>query len=234
MAAAAKDDTAFEKQSALSALAISDIVMINMWCHDVGREQGACKPLLRTVFEVMKRIFSARKITLLFVLRDRTKTPLEHLDQILRKDTEQIWKSVCQPTIHVNTPLSEYFNVRGGHCFTKLELQEELFKEQVAQLRQLLLNRTKHRDGQAIVPASEFCFSAQRIWEETKDNKDLNLPSHKVLVATVHCEEIANQKLQQLQSDKHCLIILAAMPDSACAICRDFLLNFYSLPLSVL
>ncbi|GJT61633.1 root hair defective 3-like protein isoform X1 [Tanacetum coccineum] len=32
------DDTMFEKQSALFALAVSDIVLINMWCHDIGRE----------------------------------------------------------------------------------------------------------------------------------------------------------------------------------------------------
>ncbi|KAM0853068.1 hypothetical protein ACQ4PT_051332 [Festuca glaucescens] len=48
-----EDDTAFEKQSALFALAISDIVLINMWCHDIGREQAANKPLLKTVFQVM-------------------------------------------------------------------------------------------------------------------------------------------------------------------------------------
>ncbi|KAJ0082460.1 hypothetical protein Patl1_11286 [Pistacia atlantica] len=48
-----EDDTAFEKQSALFALAVSDIVLISMWCHDIGREQAANKPLLKTVFQVM-------------------------------------------------------------------------------------------------------------------------------------------------------------------------------------
>lgn len=73
-----QDDTAFEKQSAIFALAISDVVIINMyvelfsftffrelylilindklmyrWCTDIGRENAANKPLLRTVFEVL-------------------------------------------------------------------------------------------------------------------------------------------------------------------------------------
>ncbi|PWA99628.1 Root hair defective 3 GTP-binding protein [Artemisia annua] len=48
-----QDDTAFEKQSALFALAVSDIVLINMWCHDIGREQAANKPLLKTVLQVL-------------------------------------------------------------------------------------------------------------------------------------------------------------------------------------
>ncbi|XVF83674.1 hypothetical protein PTKIN_Ptkin16aG0509400 [Pterospermum kingtungense] len=48
-----EDDTAFEKQSALFALTVADIVIINLWYHDVGREQAASKPLLRTVFQVL-------------------------------------------------------------------------------------------------------------------------------------------------------------------------------------
>ncbi|KAF3660311.1 hypothetical protein FXO38_12200 [Capsicum annuum] len=46
----------------------------------------------------------------------------------------------------------------------------------------------------AIVPASGFSFSSQQIWKIIKENKDLDLPAHKVMVATVCCEEIANEK----------------------------------------
>lgn len=47
-----EDDTTFERQSALFALAVSDVVMINIWCHDIGREHGAGKPLIKTVLQV--------------------------------------------------------------------------------------------------------------------------------------------------------------------------------------
>ncbi|CAI9761391.1 unnamed protein product [Fraxinus pennsylvanica] len=46
---------------------------------------------------------------------------------------------------------------------------------------------------QAVVPASGFSFTAQQIWKIIKENKDLDLPAHKVMVTTVHCEEIANE-----------------------------------------
>ncbi|KAG6513783.1 hypothetical protein ZIOFF_024120 [Zingiber officinale] len=52
MSPGAQDDISFEKQSALFALAVSDIVLINMWCHDIGREQVANKPLLKTIFQM--------------------------------------------------------------------------------------------------------------------------------------------------------------------------------------
>lgn len=71
------------------------------WCHDIGREHAANRPLLKTIFEVasvsvtlimtfvsvtyfnlfvflflfevLMRLFSPRKTTLLLVIRDKTK-----------------------------------------------------------------------------------------------------------------------------------------------------------------
>ncbi|KAK7349247.1 hypothetical protein VNO77_06459 [Canavalia gladiata] len=192
-----EDDTAFEKQSALFALAVSDIVLINMWCHDIGREQAANKPLLKTVFQVMMRLFSPRKTTLLFVIRDKTRTPLENLEPVLREDIQKIWDSVPKPQAHKETPLSEFFNVEVV-ALSSYEEKEEQFKDQVASLRQ----RFHHSiapgglagDRRGVVPASGFSFSSEHIWQVIKENKDLDLPAHKVMVATVRCEEIANEK----------------------------------------
>ncbi|XP_020596643.1 protein ROOT HAIR DEFECTIVE 3-like isoform X2 [Phalaenopsis equestris] len=200
-----EDDTAFEKQSALFALAVSDIVLINMWCHDIGREQAANKPLLKTVFQVMMRLFSPRKTTLLFVIRDKTKTPLEHLEPILREDIQKIWDSVRKPNAHKDTPLSEFFNVEVV-ALSSFEEKEEQFKEQVANLRQRFFHSIAPGglagDRRGVVPASGFSFSAQQIWKVIKENKDLDLPAHKVMVATVRCEEIANEKIASFSDNE--------------------------------
>ncbi|GMP71469.1 hypothetical protein CsSME_00029854 [Camellia sinensis var. sinensis] len=199
-----EDDTTFEKQSALFALAVSDIVLINMWCHDIGREHAANKPLLKTVFQVMMRLFSPRKTTLLFVIRDKTKTPLEHLEPVLREDIQKIWDTVSKPQAHKDTPLSEFFNVEVT-ALSSYEEREQQFKEQVAQLRQRFFHSIAPGglagDRRGVVPASGFSFSAQQIWKVIKENKDLDLPAHKVMVASVRCEEIANEKLSCLTSD---------------------------------
>ncbi|KAK4481986.1 hypothetical protein RD792_012902 [Penstemon davidsonii] len=189
-----EDDTAFEKQSALFALAVSDIVLINMWCHDIGREQAANKPLLKTV---MMRLFSPRKTTMLFVIRDKTRTPLENLEPVLREDIQKIWDSVPKPQAHKETPLSDFFNVEVV-ALSSYEEKEEHFKEQVASLRQRFFHSIAPGglagDRRGVVPASGFSFSAEQIWKVIKENKDLDLPAHKVMVATVRCEEIANEK----------------------------------------
>ncbi|KAJ4846197.1 hypothetical protein Tsubulata_030589 [Turnera subulata] len=225
-----EDDTAFEKQSALFALAVADIVLINMWCHDIGREQAANKPLLKTVFQVMMRLFSPRRTTLLFVIRDKTKTPLEYLEPVLREDIEKIWAAVPKPEAHATTPLSEFFNVEVT-ALPSYEEKEEQFKEQgkyfegghsltryhvqVAQLRQRFFHSISPGglagDRRGVVPASGFSFSAQQMWKIIKENKDLDLPAHKVMVATVRCEEIANEKLRNLACNEDWLALEEAV-----------------------
>ncbi|KAJ6342749.1 hypothetical protein OIU78_010634 [Salix suchowensis] len=200
-----EDDTAFEKQSALFALAVSDIVLINMWCHDIGREQAANKPLLKTVFQVMMRLFSPRKTTLMFVIRDKTRTPLENLEPVLREDIQKIWDSVPKPEAHKETPLSEFFNVEVV-ALSSYEEKEEQFKEQVATLRQRFFHSIAPGglagDRRGVVPASGFSFSAQEIWKVIKENRDLDLPAHKVMVATVRCEEIAKEKYSNFAANE--------------------------------
>ncbi|KAL2650121.1 hypothetical protein R1flu_018249 [Riccia fluitans] len=199
-----EDDTAFEKQSALFALAVSDIVLINMWCHDIGREQAANKPLLKTVFQVMMRLFTPRKTTLLFVIRDKTRTPLSTLEPILRGDVQKIWESAPKPPQYVGTELSQFFTVEVT-ALANFEEKPELFEEQVSELRDRFNNSIQPGglagDRRGVVPGSAFRISISDIWKIIKENKDLDLPAHKVMVATVRCEEIAHEKLSDMLAD---------------------------------
>ncbi|XP_010542421.1 PREDICTED: protein ROOT HAIR DEFECTIVE 3 isoform X2 [Tarenaya hassleriana] len=176
-----------------------------MWCHDIGREQAANKPLLKTVFQVMMRLFSPRKTTLMFVIRDKTRTPLENLEPVLREDIQKIWDSVPKPQAHKDTPLSEFFNVEVV-ALSSYEEKEEQFKEQVANLRQRFFHSVAPGglagDRRGVVPASGFAFSSEQIWRVIKENKDLDLPAHKVMVATVRCEEIANEKFSHFTANE--------------------------------
>ncbi|XP_044508559.1 protein ROOT HAIR DEFECTIVE 3 homolog 2-like isoform X5 [Mangifera indica] len=211
-----EDDTVFEKQSALFALAIANVVLINMWCHDIGREHAANKPLLKMVFQVMMRLFGQRKTTLLFVIRDKSKTPLEKLDAKLRQEIQKIWDAVPKPEAHKNTPLSEFFHLEVT-ALCSYEEKEELFEKQVGELREHIVSLISPGglagDGRGVVPASGFSFSVQQIWKRIKDSKDLDLPSHKVMVAIVRCEEIANEKLHRLFADENWLALEAAIQE---------------------
>lgn len=51
------EDQDFERKSALFALATSEVLIVNIWEHQVGLYQGANMGLLKTVFEVNLGIF---------------------------------------------------------------------------------------------------------------------------------------------------------------------------------
>ena len=51
------EDQDFERKSALFALATSEVLIVNIWEHQVGLYQGANMGLLKTVFEVNLKLF---------------------------------------------------------------------------------------------------------------------------------------------------------------------------------
>jgi len=79
---------------------MSDVLMINMWAHDIGKYNAAGLGLLRVVFQVNLRLFekkSHKKI--LFVIRD---TDTDHLDLEIEKKNlytsfEGIWDDITKP-----------------------------------------------------------------------------------------------------------------------------------------
>ncbi|KAM7266862.1 hypothetical protein ACFE04_009028 [Oxalis oulophora] len=81
-----------------------------------------------SALEVMMRLFSPRKTTLMFVIRDKSRTPLENLEPILREDIQKIWDSVPKPDAHKETPMSEFFNVEVV-ALSSFEEKEEQFRE---------------------------------------------------------------------------------------------------------
>ena len=187
-----EDDTTFERQSALFALAVSDVLLINLWHHDVGREHGSGKPLLRTVLQENLKLFnSGNKKTLLFVIRDRSsKTPLEALSKTLREDLEKIWTGIPKSGDQSDKAIDDCFNL----MFTSLpnfEEKEEEFEAEATLLRSKFKRSSEENYLPEVepVPGSALAMSIERIWTIIKENKNLDLPAHRVMVATVRCDQ---------------------------------------------
>ncbi|KAK1421919.1 hypothetical protein QVD17_24652 [Tagetes erecta] len=194
-----EDDTVFEKQSALFAMVVSDIVIINMWYNDLGRENASNKPLLKNVLKVMLQLFYLRKTTLMFVIRDTTKkAPVKILEHNLRRDVQkpqaEDFEYAC--VLHLRTP--HMYMIVEVVTLCNYEDREEEFKEQVASLRQKFVQSIAPgglaSDRRGVVPADAFSLSVKTIWKRIKENKDLQLPAHTIMVATIRCEEIAKEK----------------------------------------
>ncbi|KIK09981.1 hypothetical protein K443DRAFT_671298 [Laccaria amethystina LaAM-08-1] len=197
------EDQDFERKSALFSLASSEILIVNLWEHQVGLYQGANMGLLKTVFEVNLGLFGKKaqdgsngRTLLLFVIRDHIgQTPLANLQATLTADLNRIWESLSKPTDLKDRLLSDYFDL----AFTALPhkiLSADKFESEVQELRTRFVDKESsdylfkpvyHKR----IPADGVAFYMEGIWEQVQTNKDLDLPTQQELLAQFRCDEIS-------------------------------------------
>ena len=229
-----EDATTFERKSSLFALAMSEVLIVNLWTNDIGRYNAANLALLKTVLEVDLQLFFAGsteedfgngdvdgvgevdgegkrggrrdrqrfyKTRLLFVLRDHVETPLDELKKILRTDVDNIWKAIDKPEGATNAKVDDFFDIDFFAFPHKL-----LMKEKFYQAGQVL--KDKFYSGEVFKPeysrmitADGFSTYAESVWNTIRDNKELDIPSQKEMVATVRCEQIARDALDKFDPE---------------------------------
>ncbi|KAK2752444.1 Dynamin-like GTPase that mediates homotypic ER fusion [Arachnomyces sp. PD_36] len=211
------EDQDFERKSALFALATSEVLIVNIWEHQVGLFQGANMGLLKTVFEVNLQLFlkdrkSTTRSLLFFVIRDfEGTTPLSSLQETLIQDLSRIWASLSKPPGLEQSTIGDYFDF-GFAALPHKKFQPDQFVSEVSKLS------TRFRDGvrdsrkdalmgdssdQGLflpeyhrrIPADGFAVYAEGIWEQIVSNKDLDLPTQQELLAQFRCDEISREVL---------------------------------------
>ncbi|PTB39867.1 Dynamin-like GTPase that mediates homotypic ER fusion [Trichoderma asperellum] len=204
------EDQDFERKSALFALATSEVLLINIWEHQVGLYQGANMGLLKTVFEVNMQLFlkdknSTPRSLLFFVIRDHLGvTPLSALQNTLIQDLTKIWSSISKPQGLEQSRIEDYFDF-GFAALPHKILQGEKFESEVANLGARF--STGHRNGAELeggillpeyhrrIPADGLSVYAEGIWDQIVNNKDLDLPTQQELLAQFRCDEISREVL---------------------------------------
>lgn len=197
------EDQDFERKSALFSLASSEILIVNLWEHQVGLYQGANLALLKTVFEVNLGLFGKKaregthgRTLLLFVIRDHVGvTPLANLQATLTADLNRIWENLSKPSELKDAQLADYFDMTFTGLPHKI-LATDKFEAEVLELRKRFVD--KSRDGYLFksayhkrIPADGVAFYMEGIWEQVQSNKDLDLPTQQELLAQFRCDEIS-------------------------------------------
>ncbi|XP_072996671.1 protein ROOT HAIR DEFECTIVE 3-like isoform X2 [Typha latifolia] len=191
-----EDDTLFEKQNALFALTVSDVILVNMWLHDIGRQQGGNIPLLTLILQERIKLDPC-KTKVIFVIRDYDyETPPGILTEKVMESINKIWESV-KPG-HRNAKLSDYFQVSA--VFLPRKCEEKAFKEKCTELQKLFSTGNLAGSRQDKVPASGFSFSAKGLWDNIRQNRNINLPAYKEFVAITMCDKIMKEILGSLAS----------------------------------
>ena len=74
-----------------------------------------------------------KKTVLVFVIRDKSKTPLEKLAEVLEQDMLRIWDSIIKPAEYQQTSFHDFFEVRF-EALPNYEEKEEDFKAETKAL----------------------------------------------------------------------------------------------------
>ncbi|KAI9221449.1 RHD3/Sey1 [Blastocladiella britannica] len=193
------EDQDFERKSSLFAIAIAEVIIINLWENMVGLYHGANMGLLKTVLEVNLELFQAQgspKTHLFFVIRDHASgTPLESLGETVLADIHKIWASISKPVGKETSTLEQFFDV----TFTSLphkKLASADFESEAVVLRGRFVDPS-HPDYvfrpayKKKIPADGFTHFAEDIWTQINANRDLDLPSQQELLAQFRCDELA-------------------------------------------
>ncbi|KAH9892645.1 root hair defective 3 GTP-binding protein [Cubamyces lactineus] len=203
------EDQDFERKSALFSLASSEVLIVNLWEHQVGLYQGANMGLLKTVFEVNLGLFGKKtpdgrnqRTLLLFVIRDHIgTTPLANLQATLSADMQKIWDTLSKPPELKDKQLSDYFDLSFAALPHKI-LAADKFESDAKELSRRFYDKSRedyvfsplyHKR----IPADGVAFYMEGIWEQVQNNKDLDLPTQQELLAQFRCDEIASAALTE-------------------------------------
>lgn len=195
----------FEKKTGLFALAISQVLIINMWARDVGRSQAANLPLLQSIFDIHLQMHAGLdkskipRSLLLFVLRDHDEIELEMLRSKIMANLNAIWDRVEKPATMAQMSLHDFYDFDFVSLPHKIHKNAE-FLHAVKVLQSRFIDASMGNDYifanpayHSSVPASDFSHFASSIWTEIINQRDLDIPSQKELLSLHRCEEIASQ-----------------------------------------
>ena len=215
-----EDQKEFEGKSALFSLALTDIMMVNMWMHEVGRFNAANLPLIRTVLEVHLRLLhtidakpqpGAAKPLLLFLLRDCDgETPVEQLQADVVRDIEKLWTDASKPDGFAGAQLSDFFDLECV-ALPHFVFCKDQWKQDVAALSKRFLDPAAELyvfkgHSSKEVPAEGFADYAKQLWTNIEKDNDLDLPSQRKMLSIVRCEAKRAQHLaafkEQCEADK--------------------------------
>ncbi|CAG9327606.1 SEY1_2 [Blepharisma stoltei] len=196
------DGAAFEHMSALFALACADVLMVNMWTSEIGRYKAASVGLLKTIFEVNLRLFTLeKKKRILFVLRDFNdqQNNLTVLKQQMSRTLEELWSKIKKPESYILLSVFDCFDFEFKTVSVK-DFKPEEFKADIDDLRDRFHNEERmdylFRYKDTDIPLDGIPLYFQEIWTVIGNDKDLNIPSQKEMLANLRCNEIKFEALR--------------------------------------
>ena len=204
----------FEQCSSLFTLAMSDVLMINMWTNDIGRYTASNYGILKVVFEQNLKLFqqeSEKKIIIVLRDFDSDVDDLSKLKESIMNDMKKIWEEIPKPATFEDKSCSDYFKFEFLTLAHKFYKEEEFNKGIDIIKKRLKREKDDNRTGENAdsifnlvnydknVPIDGFYKYCLDIWTSILNNKDLNIPGQKEMLARFKCDEIKLMALNAVE-----------------------------------
>lgn len=174
------------------AVALADALVFNVWAADLGRYEAAGYAQLSTVFMEHVRIFSNEepvKTLIVFVIRDHDdESPLDSLRQLLMDDINSLWDQIDGD----GASLSDLFDFEFV-SLPHIRHRPDDFNSAISDLGERFTN--PGRDDFLLssqysrkVPVEGLVTYTEMVWKDTEQDKTVELPGRKDLVAAYRCD----------------------------------------------
>ena len=198
----------FEHSSSLFSLAMSDILIINMWTSDVGRYTASNYGVLKIVFEMNLKLFqqnTAKKIIIFLRDFDPSRNRKDKIESLILEDIKKIWAEIKIPEAYAGKGPEHFFSFEFI-TMPHLIYREKEFREEIANLRKRLNKDDpnyffKNLSSIKNVPADGLKQYVNQIWTDILNDKDLDIPSQREMLANYRCNEIKNKILSSYEKE---------------------------------
>jgi len=187
-----------ERQTALFALTITELLIVNMWSNQVGLASGMNIETLRAIVDANLRLFTPKsKTILLFLIREQPSnenqpgtTSKSVIQEILTKEIQKIWDSIEKPASFKESTIDALFTIKF-FFLPPMHYEQEAFKKAVRDLRQqfvdpqnenFLFDRESHYSKS--VPMNGLYQYCTQIWDAVYNDEALNIPAQQKLLAS--------------------------------------------------
>lgn len=181
---------------------LSNLLIINVWTHDIGRFTASNLEIIKIIFEINLRFFNQESAKhLLFVIRDfKDNENLDYIKKIITEDVTRLWLEIKKPKQFEQASPEEFFQLHF-YPIHNFVYERDRFEADTRQLATRLRDQSRpdflfrHVDISKNIPFDGLYLFAEKCWETIKDNKELNLPSQKIIVSNFRCGEVKKEAL---------------------------------------
>lgn len=198
-----------ERHIGCFAAAVSDLLIINVWNHDIGRHSAANYNILSTIFDIYFRsLLKARRksgnhrpLILLIAIRDAEEDGAELTQRTFESDVHHIYEQSVPKQYHGS--FRDYFCLRFWFIphrrYMKL-LYDEKITQLKTDIKEIFDSLLGTETATTLIPLTDSSIYYSNIWDIVRTDKDLDIPSQREIVSNIRCEEFYLETIEQFSS----------------------------------